>query len=93
MVVGDRLRVNCRCGLLSVGRRPSAVGGLLSPKAGGVEAAQGLVKARQLAILGVVGHQGDNIPLLTEHVLDEAAQGALGADFDEDPRAGGVHRL
>ena len=41
----------------------------------------------------MVGHQGDHVTLLAEHVLDEAAQGALRADFDEDPRAGGVHRL
>ena len=41
----------------------------------------------------MVGQQGYHVVMVAEDVLDETAQGALGADFDEGANAGGIHRL
>ena len=61
--------------------------------AGSVQTAQRLVEGRQLALLGMVGKQGDNIRLLAQHVVHETLEGLLGADLDKGAAAVGVERL
>ena len=64
-----------------------------APKPCRVEAAQRLVERHHVVQLGVVGEQRHDVAAVAEHVVDEALQGLLRADLDEDARAGGVQRL
>jgi hypothetical protein len=56
-------------------------------EAGGVQAAERLVERGDLAGLGVVGEQREDVAAVAEHVLGETLQGALGADLDEHAHA------
>ena len=41
----------------------------------------------------MIRQQRDHVLAVAENVLDEAAQGAFGADLDEGANAGVIHRL
>ena len=61
--------------------------------ASGVEAAESLVKAGNLAGLRVVGEERDEVGIAAEHIIDEALERLLRAALDEDPTALRVKRL
>ena len=61
--------------------------------AGGIQSAQRLVEALNLARLGVVGKQRPDFRLAAQYIIDKALERALGADFDKHAHAVGVHRL
>ena len=60
---------------------------------GGVEAAEGLVKAGDLAGLRVVGEERNHIWLAANHIVNEALERLFRATLDKDPTALGVERL
>ena len=81
---GGSGRVELRSGGPHVGRAGS--------QAGGPQAAQRRVDRGHVAVLRVVGEQGEHVVVLVQDVLDEAVQRLLRPDLDEDPRPGFVQR-
>ena len=61
--------------------------------AGGPESAQRLIECGDVALLRVIGEQRQHVVAAGEHILHEAVQRTLGADFHEHARAGVVQRV
>jgi hypothetical protein len=60
-----------------------AVRGRPEAKAGGVQPAERLIESDDVPLLGMVGEQGEDLRVVTQHLLHEAVERALGADLDE----------
>ncbi len=85
------LRIELRAGL---GHRGS-LHGALPAETGGPQATERLGERFEFALLRLVGGDGDGAAV-TEHVVDERREDALGTDLDEDARAeapGGLEAL
>ena len=56
---------------------------MLAAVTGGIQAAERLVKGGQRALFRVIGQQGGDVFFVAENVVNKAAQGTFGANFDK----------
>ena len=88
--LGHRGRGSSRCR----GNDRGSGGGRAQTQAGGIQTAEGLVEGSRILDLRVVGEEREDVVVgAAQDVLDEAVQGLLRADLDEDASAGGIQRL
>ncbi len=60
----------------------------------GIQTAERLVDSHSISELGVVSEEGEHVVVLAaQDVFDEAVEGLLGPDLDENARARGIQRL